>query len=294
MRTLHDQVDVALVVCEGSAASFDNAISPYWQVTQHIQLATAFNVSKLVVAVAVGPFLSRNAMKHVFTVAKRECSSLLNDEGISADNTPFVPICSNNGDLVVFHSPKMTWFRGWSVEQSDGVHMGMTVVDALRSWMPLHNPNLDMQVTRDYPLELKDFEEILKLHVLDVIQEEHGVDLKGNEEAVQRISVAAKGASQQLATHLEATIILPKLVKMSSGWKDFNLCVTHSKFKAIYTNRLKAMTANKNEESTSGEFTNSFIIKSSSEGNRVKATFNVCGVDSSMKASKHYEVTLCG
>lgn len=75
-------------------------------------------------------------------------SAYIKKVGYNPDTVPFVPISGWNGDNMLEASPKMAWFKGWSVKKADKKeYSGMTIMDALDNIDPPKRPT-------DKPLRL--------------------------------------------------------------------------------------------------------------------------------------------
>lgn len=83
-----------------------------------------------------------------FEEIKKEVSQYIKKIGYNPEVVPFVPISGWHGDNMLEASPKMTWFKGWSVKKADKKdYSGTTIMEALDNIDPPKRPT-------DKPLRL--------------------------------------------------------------------------------------------------------------------------------------------
>ena len=82
-----------------------------------------------------------------FEEIKKEVGAYIKKVGYNPDTVAFVPISGWNGDNMLETSPKMGWFKGWSVKRGDKTTSGTTMIEALDNVEPPKRPT-------DKPLRL--------------------------------------------------------------------------------------------------------------------------------------------
>lgn len=75
-----------------------------------------------------------------------------------------------------------------------------------------------------------DFDERVAAHLLDAFKREHGVDLRGNQAAMQRVTEAAREAKKELSSLDTAHVNLPFLAQGSSGPLHLEATLTRAAF----------------------------------------------------------------
>ena len=92
-----------------------------------------------------------------------------------------------------------------------------------------------------------DFDEALIGHIADTFQKEHGVDLRSDPMALQRLREAAEKAKKELSSSQQTDINLPFITADASGPKHLQMTVTRSEFERLIDSliqRLKAPVEN--------------------------------------------------
>ena len=75
-----------------------------------------------------------------------------------------------------------------------------------------------------------DFDERVAAHLLDAFKREHGVDLRGNQAAMQRVTEAAREAKKELSSLDTAHVNLPFLAQGPSGPLHLEATLTRAAF----------------------------------------------------------------
>lgn len=146
MITGTSQADCAVLVVAAGVGEFEAGISKNGQTREHALLAFTLGVKQLIVGVNKMDSTAYNEDR--FNEIKKEVSAYIKKVGYNPDTVPFVPISGWNGDNMLEASPKMTWFKGWSVKKSDRKeYSGVTIMDALDNIDPPKRPT-------DKPLRL--------------------------------------------------------------------------------------------------------------------------------------------
>ncbi len=78
-----------------------------------------------------------------------------------------------------------------------------------------------------------DFDEILIHHVADEFKKEHGIDLRDDTMALQRLQEACEKAKKELSSTASTDVNLPFITADSSGPKHLQLSITRSKFEEL-------------------------------------------------------------
>nr|ABC60437.1 putative elongation factor 1 alpha [Hirudo medicinalis] len=104
------------------------------QTREHALLAYTLGVKQLIVG-------------DRFEEIKKEVGAYIKKVGYNPDTVAFVPISGWNGDNMLETSPKMGWFKGWSVKRGDKTTSGTTMIEALDNVEPPKRPT-------DKPLRL--------------------------------------------------------------------------------------------------------------------------------------------
>src|SRR3982751_5768419 len=85
----------------------------------------------------------------------------------------------------------------------------------------------------DTHLGVEDFDNRIVNHFLDVFKSEHGIDLKGDNAAMQRLKDEAEKAKKELSSTNEADINLPFLTADADGPKHFEYKLTRAKLEEL-------------------------------------------------------------
>jgi molecular chaperone DnaK len=78
-----------------------------------------------------------------------------------------------------------------------------------------------------------DFDERVIQHIADEFRKEHGIDLRQDKMALQRLKEAAEKAKMELSTLLETTVNLPFITADASGAKHLDLTLTRAKLEQL-------------------------------------------------------------
>jgi molecular chaperone DnaK len=87
----------------------------------------------------------------------------------------------------------------------------------------------------------EDFDLIIVEWLVDSFKKEHGIDLKNDTEALQRLKVAAEDAKHELSTSTETQISLPFIASNESGPKNLNEKLTRAKFEQLCSSLLQRL-----------------------------------------------------
>jgi len=148
MITGTSQADCAVLVVAAGVGEFEAGISKNGQTREHALLAFTLGVKQLIVGVNKMDSTEPPYSEDRFHEIKKEVSAYIKKVGYNPDTVPFVPISGWNGDNMLEASPKMTWFKGWSVKKADKKeYSGITIMDALDNIDPPKRPT-------DKPLRL--------------------------------------------------------------------------------------------------------------------------------------------
>lgn len=89
----------------------------------------------------------------------------------------------------------------------------------------------------------EDFDNRIVNHFLDVFKAENGIDLKGDNAAMQRLKDEAEKAKKELSTTTETEINLPFLTADADGPKHFEYKLTRAKLEELVADLIDAVTA---------------------------------------------------
>jgi molecular chaperone DnaK len=78
-----------------------------------------------------------------------------------------------------------------------------------------------------------DFDEVLINYLADEFKKQHGIDLRNDPMALQRLKEASENAKKELSQNMEATINLPFITADASGPKHLQMSVTRSRFEDL-------------------------------------------------------------
>lgn len=87
----------------------------------------------------------------------------------------------------------------------------------------------------------EDFDLIIVEWLVESFKKEHGIDLKGDTEALQRLKAAAEEAKHELSTSTETQISLPFIASNDSGPKNLNEKLTRAKFEQLCSSLLQRL-----------------------------------------------------
>ncbi|MFO7710640.1 MAG: translation elongation factor EF-1 subunit alpha [Candidatus Woesearchaeota archaeon] len=133
MITGASQADVGVLV----VAANDGVNS---QTREHTFLARTLGVSQLMVAVNKMDISGVEYSEEKFNKVKEEVTTLLKSVGYKADEIPFIPVASLQGDNIVNKSENMSWYTGPTLlEAMDNITPPETPVD-----LPLRLPIQDV------------------------------------------------------------------------------------------------------------------------------------------------------
>lgn len=88
-----------------------------------------------------------------------------------------------------------------------------------------------------------DLDEVLINYIAEEFRKEHGIDLRKDAMAHQRLKEAAEKAKCELSTQVETSINLPFITADASGPKHLQLTMTRSKFEALADNIFEKLKA---------------------------------------------------
>jgi molecular chaperone DnaK len=84
-----------------------------------------------------------------------------------------------------------------------------------------------------------DWDQALIDHLADEFEAEHGIDLREDRQALQRLKDAAEEAKIELSNRKEATVTLPFIAADDDGPKDLEETVTRAKFESLTSDLLE-------------------------------------------------------
>jgi len=148
MITGTSQADCAVLVVAAGVGEFEAGISKNGQTREHALLAFTLGVKQLIVGVNKMDSTEPPYSEARFEEIKKEVSQYIKKIGYNPEVVPFVPISGWHGDNMLEPSPKMAWFKGWSVKKADKKDYGGTnLMEALDNIDPPKRPT-------DKPLRL--------------------------------------------------------------------------------------------------------------------------------------------
>jgi elongation factor 1-alpha len=148
MITGTSQADCAVLVVAAGVGEFEAGISKNGQTREHALLAYTLGVKQLIVGVNKMDSTEPPYSEARFEEIKKEVSAYIKKIGYNPESVPFVPISGWHGDNMLEASPKMSWFKGWSVKKADKKdYSGVTIMEALDNIDPPKRPT-------DKPLRL--------------------------------------------------------------------------------------------------------------------------------------------
>ncbi len=87
----------------------------------------------------------------------------------------------------------------------------------------------------------EDFDQALINYIADEFKKEHGIDLRQDRMALQRLKEAAEKAKHELSTMTETEINLPFITADASGPKHLQMKITRAKFESLVEDLLKRL-----------------------------------------------------
>jgi elongation factor 1-alpha len=148
MITGTSQADCAVLVVAAGVGEFEAGISKNGQTREHALLAYTLGVKQLIVGVNKMDSTEPPYSEARFEEIKKEVSAYIKKIGYNPEIVPFVPISGWHGDNMLEPSPKMAWFKGWTVKKADKKeYTGVTIMEALDNIDPPKRPT-------DKPLRL--------------------------------------------------------------------------------------------------------------------------------------------
>ena len=84
-----------------------------------------------------------------------------------------------------------------------------------------------------------DWDEAIIDYLADEFETEHGIDLRKDRQALQRLTEAAEEAKVELSSRKETTVTLPFIAADDSGPKDLEETITRAKFESITSNLIE-------------------------------------------------------
>jgi elongation factor 1-alpha len=132
MITGTSQADCAVLIVAAGVGEFEAGISKNGQTREHALLAFTLGVKQLIVGVnkmdSTEPPYSEARFKEI----QKEVQTYIKKIGYNPDCVPFVPISGWHGDNMLEPSPKMSWFKNWTVTKADKkTYTGVTILEAL-------------------------------------------------------------------------------------------------------------------------------------------------------------------
>ncbi|XP_019640019.1 PREDICTED: elongation factor 1-alpha [Branchiostoma belcheri] len=140
MITGTSQADCAVLIVAGGTGEFEAGISKNGQTREHALLAYTLGVKQLIVAVNKMDSTTPPYSEARFEEITKEVGNYIKKVGYNPATVAFVPISGWHGDNMLEISPKMGWFKGWSVERKSGNASGHTLFEALDSILPPKRP----------------------------------------------------------------------------------------------------------------------------------------------------------
>jgi len=140
MITGVSQADCALLIVGANTDEYEAGISRTGTTLEHVLLAYTFGVKQLIVAVNKMEVTDPPYSEKRFHQIKTELSNYIKKIGYVLQTVAFVPISGWHGENMFEPSEKMSWYKGWSVEQKEGNASGKTLLDALDSIIPPIRP----------------------------------------------------------------------------------------------------------------------------------------------------------
>jgi len=148
MITGTSQADCAVLIVASSTGEFEAGISKNGQTREHALLAYTLGVKQLIVAVNKMDNTEPPYSEARFREIEKEVSTFIKKVGYNPKSVAFVPISGWHGDNMLEPSDKMSWYKGFSIEQTkkeDGktktnTAKGTTLTDALDCITPPARP----------------------------------------------------------------------------------------------------------------------------------------------------------
>jgi len=153
MITGTSQADCAVLIVASGTGEFEAGISKNGQTREHALLSYTLGVKQMIVGCNKIDSTEPPYSESRFEEIKKEVSSFLKKTGFNPKAVIFVPISGWHGDNMIEASTKMSWFKGWTVEQvlekgkEPKVSKGNTLLEALDTIIPPKRPT-------DKPLRL--------------------------------------------------------------------------------------------------------------------------------------------
>ncbi|ESO96610.1 hypothetical protein LOTGIDRAFT_239271 [Lottia gigantea] len=152
MITGTSQADCAVLIVAAGTGEFEAGISKEGQTREHALLAFTLGVKQLIIGVNKMDSTEPPYSESRFDEICKEVSGYIKKIGYNPKAVAFVPISGFHGDNMLEKSQKMSWYKGWKIEQKDEKGnmqnvSGDTLTDALDSIQPPKRPT-------DKPLRL--------------------------------------------------------------------------------------------------------------------------------------------
>ncbi|XP_073347687.1 elongation factor 1-alpha-like [Pagrus major] len=138
MITGTSQADCAVLIVAAGTGEFEAGISKNGQTREHALLANTLGVKQMIIA--VNKMDSAGYSEARFNEVVKEIAAYIKKVGYNPKAVAFVPISGYHGDNMLEASDKMPWFKGWSIERSEGNASGKTLFQALDSILPPERP----------------------------------------------------------------------------------------------------------------------------------------------------------
>jgi len=140
MITGTSQADCAVLIVAAGVGEFEAGISKDGQTREHALLAYTLGVKQLIIGVNKMDSTAPPYSGARFGEIEKEVSGYIKKIGFNPKTVPFVPISGWHGDNMLEASTNMGWFKGWSVERTEGNAKGVTLIEALDAILPPSRP----------------------------------------------------------------------------------------------------------------------------------------------------------
>jgi molecular chaperone DnaK len=89
----------------------------------------------------------------------------------------------------------------------------------------------------------EDFDHVIVEYLADEFRKEHGIDLKKDTMALQRLKEAAEDTKHQLSTKMEVQVGLPFITADATGAKHLEITLTRARFESLCANLISRLVA---------------------------------------------------
>jgi elongation factor 1-alpha len=182
MITGTSQADAAILVVSAKKGEFEVGVGPGGQTREHAYLARTLGVAQLAVAINKMDDQTVNYGEERYKECRKEMEALLKVVGYDTTKIQFVPVSGWIGDNLAKPSPKMPWYKGF------------TLIDTLNSFTEPAKPT-------DKPLRVpvQDVYSITGIGTVPVGRVETGVLKVGDN--IVFMPANAKGECKDIETH---------------------------------------------------------------------------------------------